>query len=108
MGEPQLKIIHEDCDPKLAADKKLPYTAYLVEYVKEVETDGKKSDNTCYDITICQKQVEMFDYYYDKYKKGLKNWKQTEGQMNPKLWSDQMLQSKKEAKPKKPQKKKNG
>ena len=108
MGEPQLKIIHEDCDPKLATDKKLPYTAYLVEYVKEVETDGKKADKTCYDITICQKQVEMFDYYYDKYKKGLKKWKQTEGQMNPKLWRDSMLKPEKETKPKKPQKKKNG
>ena len=32
---------------------------------------------TFYDITICQKSVEMFDHYYDKYKTGLKGWKQT-------------------------------
>ena len=63
-----MKVIHENCYPKLAQDKKLPYTAYLVEYVKEVETNGKKSDKTCYDITLCQKQVDMFDHYYDKYK----------------------------------------
>ena len=28
-----MKVLHEKCDPKLAEDKKLPYTAYLVEYV---------------------------------------------------------------------------
>ena len=50
----------------------------------------------------------MFDHYYDKYKKGLKKWTQTEGQMNPKLWRDSMLKPEPEKKPKKPQKKKNG
>ena len=29
----------------------------------------------------------MFDYYYDKYKTGLKGWKQTMGIVNPKLWN---------------------
>ena len=29
----------------------------------------------------------MFDYYYDKYKTGLKGWKQTKGIVNPKLWN---------------------
>tara|TARA_B100000287_G_scaffold372239_1_gene370762 strand:- start:2046 stop:2372 length:327 start_codon:yes stop_codon:yes gene_type:complete len=108
MGEPQLKIIHEDCDPKLAENRKLPYTAYLVEYIKEVETEGKKEQKTCYDITLCQKQVEMFDHYYDTYKKGLKGWKQTQGTISPKLWNESMINPKKETKPKKPQKKKNG
>ena len=70
MGEPKLKILHEDCDPKLAEKHKVAiYTAYLVEY--------QKDDKTCYDITICQKSVEMFDHYYDKYKTGLKGWVQT-------------------------------
>ena len=32
-----MKIIHEKCDPKLAEDKKLPYTAYLIQY----EVEGK-------------------------------------------------------------------
>ena len=81
MGEQKLRIIHEKCDPKLADNRKLPYTAYLVEY----EDDGK----VFYDITISQKAVEMFDYYYDKYKTGLKGWKQTEGIVNPKLWNSE-------------------
>ena len=94
-----MKIIHENCDPKLAQNPKLPYTAYLVEY----EKDGK----TCYDITLCQKAVEMFDHYYDKYKKGLKGWKQSQGRISPKLWNDDMLDPDKKAnKPKKSQKRK--
>lgn len=99
MGEQKLKIIHENCDPKLAQNPKLPYTAYLVEY----EKDGK----TCYDITLCQKAVEMFDHYYDKYKQGLKGWKQSQGRISPKLWNDDMLDPDKKAnKPKKSQKRK--
>ena len=27
-----MMILHEKCDPKLADDTKLPYTAYLVQY----------------------------------------------------------------------------
>ena len=83
MGEQKLKIIHEKCDPKLAEDRKLPYTAYLIEYVDKENGE----DKTFYDITISQKAVEMFDYYYDKYKTGLKGWKQTMGIVNPKLWN---------------------
>ena len=74
-----IKVLHEKCDPKLADNKKLPYTAYLIEYVEE--------DKTFYDITMCQKGVELFDHYYDKYKTGLKGWKQTKGIVNPKLWN---------------------
>ena len=37
-----MKILHEDCEVGVATDKTLPYTAYLVEYVKE-ETDDKKT-----------------------------------------------------------------
>ena len=99
MGEPKLKILHEDCDPKTTQNTKLPYTAYLVEYQK----DGK----VCYDITLCQKQVEMFDYYYDKYKNGLQSWVQTKGTINPKLWNEDMLNpDKKKTSNKKPQKRK--
>ena len=29
------KIIHQDCDPTLADDRSLPYTAYLVEYLQD-------------------------------------------------------------------------
>tara|TARA_B100000287_G_C20609458_1_gene771441 strand:- start:295 stop:597 length:303 start_codon:yes stop_codon:yes gene_type:complete len=77
-----LKVIHENCDPKLAQDKKLPYTAYLVEYRNE--------DKTCYDIAIGNSTVEMFDYYYDKYK-NVVSWKQSAGQVPPKLWKESMI-----------------
>ena len=93
-----MKIIHEKCDSKLADNPKLPYTAYLVEYVEE--------DKTYYDITLCQKQVEMFDHYYDKYKTGLKGWKQSNGKISPKLWDEDMLNpDKKKAAAKKPNQK---
>ena len=35
-----MKVIKENCDPKDAQDKSLPYTAYLVEY----KVDGKEYD----------------------------------------------------------------
>ena len=94
-----MKIIHEKCDPKLADNRKLRDTGYLVEY----EDDGK----VFYDITISQKAVEMFDYYYDKYKTGLKGWKQTAGIISPKLWDEDMLNpDKKKTSSKKPNQKK--
>ena len=46
-----MKVLHEKCDPKLAEDKKLPYTAYLVEYVDKENGEEK----TFYDIATCQK-----------------------------------------------------
>ena len=49
----------------------------------------------------------MFDHYYDKYKQGLKGWKQSQGRISPKLWNDDMLDPDKKAnKPKKSQKRK--
>ena len=46
-----MRVIHEKCDPKLADDRKLPYTAYLVQY----EVDGKET----YDIAMGTSQVEL-------------------------------------------------
>ena len=64
MSKFDITVLHEDCDPTLANDKKLPYSAYLVEY--------KKEDRIAYDISIAGSQVLLFDHYYDKYKKILK------------------------------------
>tara|TARA_E500000331_G_scaffold338943_1_gene368676 strand:+ start:760 stop:1041 length:282 start_codon:yes stop_codon:yes gene_type:complete len=89
-----LNIIHEKCDPKLAEDRKLPYTAYLIEY----EVEGKPT----YDITMGDSQVELFDHYYDKYKKGLKWLKQTEGTVRPNLWNNNVATPPKRRKRKKP------
>ncbi len=73
-----MKILQENCDPELANDKTLPYTAFLVEYqIHDVKT---------YDLVISHKKSEIFDYYWDKYREGLKGWKQSEGRINPKLW----------------------
>jgi len=73
-----MKILHQNCDPELANDRSLPYTAYLVTY----EIDGA----IAYDLVIPDKQLEIFDYYWDRYREGLKGWKQSEGRINPKMW----------------------
>ena len=85
-----MNIIHEDCDPTLAKDTKLPYNTYVVEYTKE--------NRIAYDITMSSSAVEVFDSYYDKYKKDFKNFKQTAGIINPTLWNP----PKKAKAPKKP------
>ena len=36
-----MKVLHEKCDPKLAENKKLPYTAYLIEYVDKENGEDK-------------------------------------------------------------------
>ena len=48
----------------------------------EYECDGQ----LMYDIVNSQKKVEIFDHYWDRYREGLKSFKQTEGRINPKLW----------------------
>jgi hypothetical protein len=73
-----IKFIHQDCDPSLAQDRSLPYTAYLVEYLQ----DGI----TKFDIVTSKKKVDIFDHYWDNYRGDFKNMTQTEGRINPKLW----------------------
>jgi hypothetical protein len=82
-----MKFLHQKCDPELANDRSLPYTAYIVTY----EEDGE----VLYDIVICNKKVEIFDYYWDKYRENLIGFKQTEGRVNPKLWDIKPKQEKK-------------
>tara|TARA_B100001250_G_scaffold72755_1_gene59319 strand:- start:220 stop:516 length:297 start_codon:yes stop_codon:yes gene_type:complete len=73
-----MNVIQEKCDPKLAEDRTLPYTAYLIEY----KVEGKAT----YDIAMGDSQVEIFDNYYDKYKKDFVGFKQTEGRQRPNLY----------------------
>jgi hypothetical protein len=73
-------ILHQNCDPELANDRNLPYTAYIVTY----EIDGAIT----YDIAIPRNKIELFDYYWDRYREGLKSFKQSEGRVNPKLWGN--------------------
>ena len=82
-----MRILHQNCDPEVANDRSLPYNAYLVTY----EIDGA----IAYDLVIPDKQLEIFDYYWDRYREGLKGWKQSEGRVNPKLWGAQVKEEKK-------------
>ena len=74
-----MRILHEACDVTKENTKELPNSAYVIEYMK----DGIK----CFDIAMSGKQVEIFDEYYDKYKKDLVNITQAEGRISPKLWN---------------------
>ena len=87
-----MKVIKENCDPKDAQDTSLPYTAYLVEY----KVDGKER----YDISIAQKAVDLFDYYYDLYKENFISMMQSEGRVAPGMWTDP-AEAKKAKKPSK-------
>lgn len=82
-----MKVIHEDCDPTLSDDKYLPTSAYLVEYIQ--------GETSHFDIVSTGKKVEIFDHYYDKYKKDLINITQTEGRANPKLYGYKPTEEKK-------------
>ena len=84
-------IIQEKCDPKAADDKQLPNNAYLIQY----EVEGK----VVHDIAMAQKAVDIFDQYYDKYKKGFKWLKQTGGTVRPNLWNAPAPKRKKRKKP---------
>ena len=59
----KLKILQQDCDPTAAEDKSLPYSSYLVEYYD----NGKRR----FDLVVANKQVDIFDHYWDEYKDGL-------------------------------------
>ena len=92
-----MKIIHEKCDPKVAEDRELPYTAYLIEY----KVEGKPT----YDISMADSQVLLFDHYYDKYKKDFRRFDATAGMVDPRRWNDPMKKPQPSAPPKKKRKK---
>ena len=85
----KINFLYQDCDPTLAEDKKLPTSAFLIEYLQ----DGV----TKFDIVTSYKQVDIFDHYWDNYRSDFKNMTQAMGTVNPKLYG---------AEPKKPEKKK--
>ena len=84
-----MKILFENCDPDKAEDRTLPNNSFLVEYKVD---EGAVSS---YDIAAAAKQSEIFDHYYDKYKKGFVTMKQTEGRINPKLYGNKPPETKK-------------
>jgi hypothetical protein len=82
-----MRIIHHNCDPSMADDRSLPCTAYLVTY----KIDGA----IAYDLVIASKKIEIFDYYWDRYRDDFVTFKQSEGRVNPKLWAPAKKQEKK-------------
>ena len=86
-----ITVIHEKCDLEKDNNTKLPYTAYVIQY----EVEGK----VVHDIAMGSKAVDIFDHYYDKYKKGFKWLKQSNGTQKPNLWNVKTPQRKKRKKP---------
>lgn len=80
-------VLHQNCEKSDAKDKSLPLNSYLVTYISDEETT--------YDIVICNKQVDIFDMYWDKYREGLKDIRWTDGRVNPKLWQSRTEKKKK-------------
>jgi len=73
-----------------ANDKKFPSDAYLVWYT----IDGKEM----LDLTRSSKQSNIFDMYYDKYKKELKRIEWGMGTINPTMWGYRQSDKKKKKK----------
>ena len=80
-------ILIENGTWEQVSTKDCPYDAMIITYVVDGETR--------YDLTRSQKAVNIFDMYYDKFGKGLKNIDYGEGRHNPKLWGLKAPQTKK-------------
>ena len=83
----KVRMVHHDCDPILSEDKKLPYTAWLVQYILDAEVH--------HDIVVSERQVDVFDYYWDRYRDDLVSFVRSEGRVNPRLWSQPSKETKK-------------
>lgn len=86
-----MRIYKQNCDPGAAEDKTLPVNSYIVTYV-----DGEE---TLYDIVIGNR-VDIFDYYWDRYREGLKSFVWTSGTVPAKVWSSRQEYQKKSEKKK--------
>tara|TARA_Y100000592_G_scaffold35269_1_gene55994 strand:- start:1622 stop:1897 length:276 start_codon:yes stop_codon:yes gene_type:complete len=89
----KIRVLQEDCDPELGEDKSLPYTCYLITY-------KDKEGNTKYDLAVGNKQVDIFDYYWDKYRDNFVTMTQSKGAVNPKMWNAPGTEKKEEKKKK--------
>ena len=72
-----VKVLHEQCEKNKSEDKKLPLDSFLITY--------KVDDETKYDVARGGSTVEIFDYYYDKYK-NVQGIAWTKGIVNPKTF----------------------
>ena len=71
------EILLEKTTPEKANDKKFPTDAFNITY----EVDGKE----CLDVARSSKRVNLFDFYYDKYK-NVKRIDYGHGTINPTQW----------------------
>jgi hypothetical protein len=79
-------ILQKNCEKSASRDKTLPRDSYIVTY----ESKGK----LLYDIVQSSSTVEIFDYYYDEYRKVLDiRW--TDGTVNPKIYGYESKDKKK-------------
>jgi len=69
-------ILHQECEPSLAKDRRLPRDSYMVTYIK----DG----SLVYDIARGSR-VEIFDYYHDNFR-NVKSINWTDGTINPRVY----------------------
>ena len=81
-----------DCSLEKSNVKTLPTNSYLVEYTVD------NSDKIHYDIVIAAKRVDIFDFYWDKLKGGLKKIGYTNGTRNPAMWGNTPVPTKKKRK----------
>lgn len=56
------------------------------------------SDKTHYDIVIAAKKSDVFNFYWDKLKGGLKDIRYTNGTRNPSMWGNAPVPTKKKRK----------
>ena len=72
------QVLQENTTLEKANDKSFPSDAYLVWYNVE--------GNEILDVTSSAKKSNIFDMYYDKYKKDLKRIEYGPGTINPTQW----------------------
>ena len=72
------QVLLENTSLEKAKDKSFPSDAYLVWYNVE--------GNEILDLTRSAKKANIFDMYYDKYKKDLKRIEYGPGTINPTQW----------------------
>ncbi len=82
--------LHEiDCVLDTANTTQLPTNSFIVDYTVD------NSDKTYHDIVIAGKKSDIFNFYWDKLKLGLKDIRYTKGNVRPNLWGNTPAPTKK-------------
>ena len=81
------EILVENGTWEQVCTKEAPNDARIVKY----EVDGQ----ICFDLTRANKQVDIFDMYWDKFREGIKSIEFGHGRISPKLWGYKSPEKKK-------------